>query len=126
MGIRAIKLEEVKEIMSQILGSKILQVNHLDRQNEIRLALNAALLANRSASIFSFGTVLAARGRKSEIQELRLFKVKPKPSKPARLRQELEDLLLNCISEGGTDFMPSRYREVIEKLVHRLKSSASK
>ena len=109
MGIRAIKLEEVKEIMSQILGSKILQVNHLDRQNEIRLALNAALLANRSASIFSFGTVLAARGRKSEIQELRL-----------------EDLLLNCISEGGTDFMPSRYREVIEKLVHRLKSSASK
>ena len=127
MSIRAIKLNEVKEIMSQTLGSKILKRKNLDQRNEIRLALNAVLLANRSAVLFTYGTVPKEMyGEELRIREINLLDVISKPANPGQIYLDLENLLHNCISEGGTDFMPQRYRQVIEDILHQLRLQVGK
>jgi hypothetical protein len=121
MSIRAIKLDEVKEIMSRVLGSEILKKYELDQQNEIRLALNAVLLANRNAVLFTYGKIPDEMfGDGLLVREINLLEVTGKPCHPAKLYRELENLLCNCLSEGGTDFMAADYREVIVKIMHHL------
>jgi len=124
MGIRAIKLDEVQEIMGRIIGSGILQKKNPDQVNEVRLALNVVLLANRNAVLFSYGQIPEEMfGDDLPFREINLFKVNGKPSHPEELCRDLENLLHNCFSDGGTDFMPARYRNVIKNLLRQLKRS---
>jgi hypothetical protein len=121
MSVRPIMLEEIKEIMGRILGSRVMEWLNSEYNSEVKLALNAVLVANRNAALFTYGyTAQDMFGDEYQVKELNDLYALPKPANPGQLYDDLGNLLYNCISNGGTDFLPENYRDVIEGIRHQL------
>jgi len=108
VSVRRYTLEEVGRLYADILALRP-RVLFWGRDEAIREALAAAIVANRAAHAMTYG-------RGTVIEQLQVPDAGLRPVEPGEVFKELSLLLYNCVSNGGRDFLPQEDRAVLEEI----------
>jgi hypothetical protein len=106
MSVRRYTQEEIGRLCADIqaLGPRVLVSA---RDEAIREALGAALIANRAAYAMTYG-------EETVIERLDVPEAGMKPVEPGEVFKDISLVLYNCISNGGRDFLPEQDRAVLD------------
>jgi len=106
MSVRRYTQEEIGRLCADIQALKP-RVLVSARDDAIREALAAALIANRAAYAMTYG-------EETVIERLDVPEVGMKPVEPGEVFKDISLLLYNCVSNGGRDFLPEQDRAVLD------------
>lgn len=108
MSVRTYTLAEIGRLYADIRALKP-RVLISARDEAIREALAAALVANRAAYAMTYGD-------ETVIEQLCMPEAGMRPVELGGVFREVSLLLYNCISNGGRDSLPREDREVLEEV----------
>ena len=106
MSVRRYTQEEIGRLCADIQALKP-RVLVSARDEAIREALAAALIANRAAYAMTYG-------EETVIERLDVPEVGMMPVEPGEVFRDISLLLYNCVSNGGRDFLPEQDRAVLD------------
>ena len=108
MSVRRYTQEEIGRLCADIQALKP-RVLISARDEAIREALVAAIVANRAAYAMTYGDGTV-------IERLQVPEAGVRPVEPGEVFRDISLLLYNCVSNGGRDFLPQEDRAVLEEI----------
>lgn len=106
MSVRRYTQEEIGRLYADVRALKP-RVLVSARDDAIREALAAALIANRAAYAMTYGD-------ETVIERLDVPEAGMKPVERGEVFKDISLLLYNCVSNGGRDFLPEQDRAVLD------------
>lgn len=106
MSVRTYTLAEIGRLYADILALRP-RVLFSARDEALREALVAAIVANRAAYAMTYGDGTV-------IERLQVPEAGVRPVEPGEVFKDISLVLYNCVSNGGRDFLPEQDRAVLE------------